>query len=119
VLERTEGGVDVARSYASTRDALHVVHKSGGLDGNGSGHVATLSECLWVGSGWFREGIGHGGGGLAVAFLEGWRRNARTVALSRHRQREGRAVVVVGIPRSCRGRDVHMVAEQKSGSGYC
>jgi len=24
VLERTEGGVDVARSYASTRDALHV-----------------------------------------------------------------------------------------------
>ena len=49
VLERTEGGVDVARSYASTRDALHVVRKSGGLDGNGS---ATLSECLWVGSGW-------------------------------------------------------------------
>ena len=52
VLERTEGGVDVARSYASTRDALHVVRKSGGLDGNGSGHAATLSECLWVGSGW-------------------------------------------------------------------
>ncbi len=52
VLERTEGGVDVARSYASTRDALHVVRKSGGLDGNGSGHAATLSECLWDGSGW-------------------------------------------------------------------
>jgi hypothetical protein len=65
-----------------------------------------------------REGIGHGGGGLAVAFLERWRRNARTVALSRRRQREGRAVAVVGIPRSCRGRGVHTVAEQKSGSGY-
>jgi hypothetical protein len=45
VLERTEGGV-------STRDALHVVRKSGGIDGNGSGHAATLSECLWVGSSW-------------------------------------------------------------------
>jgi hypothetical protein len=65
-----------------------------------------------------REGIGHGGGRLAVAFLDMWRRNARTVALSRRRHREGRAVAVVGIPRSCRGRDVHMVAEKKSGSGY-
>ncbi len=92
MLERTEGGVDVVRSYTSTRDALHVVRKSGGLDGNGSG--------------------------LAVAFLGRWRRNARTVALSRRRQREGRAVAVVGVPRSCRGRDVHTVAEQKSGSGY-
>jgi len=40
------------------------------------------------------------------------------VALLRRQQREGRAVAVVGISRSCRGRDVHTVAEQKSGSGY-
>ena len=65
-----------------------------------------------------REGIGHGGGGLAVAFLERRRRNVCTVALLRRRQREGRAVAVVGIPRSCRGRDVHTVVELKSSSGY-
>ena len=51
MLERTEGGVDVARSYASTRDALHVVRKSGGLDDNGSGHAAMLSECFVIGHG--------------------------------------------------------------------
>ena len=43
---------------------------------------------------------------------------ATTVALLRRRQREGRAVAVVGIPRSCRGRDVHTVVELKSSSGY-
>ena len=63
-----------------------------------------------------RESGGRDGGGLALAVSGWWCRSACMVGLSGCWQRDGRAVALVGVPRSCRGCDVHVVAGQKSSS---
>jgi hypothetical protein len=80
--------VDVARSYAPTRDALHIVRKSGGLDGNGG--VATLAQ-------WRCRGVDNGKEGP----WRWWAYRGVVGGATSTRWRSKRAAV--GMSQRCRG----------------